>query len=110
MGERLKKKDHGQEAELFGGDGGQPVRKFYESPSCAIIMFDVTSRATCYNVPEWYRIVRRLDERIPTVICGNKVDDVKNRQVKPEDISFHLKNLPYYEISAKGSYNFASSI
>ncbi|KAI3873040.1 hypothetical protein MKX03_018661 [Papaver bracteatum] len=92
----------GHEAELFRGDWGEPERKFYESPSCAIIMFDVTSRATYDNVPEWYRIIRRLDERIPIVICGNKVDDVKNRQVKPADITFH----PYYEISAKGSYNF----
>lgn len=40
------------------------------------------------------------------VLCGNKVD-VKNRQVKPKQVTFHRKkNLQYHEISAKSNYNF----
>uniref|UniRef100_A0A3Q7ES45 GTP-binding nuclear protein n=1 Tax=Solanum lycopersicum TaxID=4081 RepID=A0A3Q7ES45_SOLLC len=40
------------------------------------------------------------------VLCGNKVD-VKNRQVKAKQVTFHRKkNLQYYEISAKSNYNF----
>ncbi|KAI3687737.1 hypothetical protein L1987_81439 [Smallanthus sonchifolius] len=43
---------------------------------------------------------------IPIVLCGNKVD-VKNRQVKAKQVTFHRKkNLQYYEISAKSNYNF----
>ena len=42
---------------------------------------------------------------IPIVVCGDKVD-VKNRQVKAKQLSFHRKkNLQYYEISAKINYN-----
>lgn len=49
---------------------------------------------------------RRVCENIPIVLCGNKVD-VKNRQVKPKQVTFHRKkNLQYYEISAKSNYNY----
>ncbi|CAA6660804.1 unnamed protein product [Spirodela intermedia] len=73
---------------------------------CAIIMFDVTARLTYKNVPTWHRDLCRVCENIPIVLCGNKVD-VKNRQVKAKQVTFHRKkNLQYYEISAKSNYNF----
>lgn len=88
--------------EKFGGlrDG------YYIHGQCAIIMFDVTSRLTYKNVPTWHRDLCRVCENIPIVLCGNKVD-VKNRQVKPKQVTFHRKkNLQYYEISAKSNYNY----
>lgn len=51
-------------------------------------------------------VLARVCENIPIVLCGNKVD-VKNRQVKAKQVTFHRKkNLQYYEISAKSNYNF----
>jgi len=89
--------------EKFGGlrDG------YYIQGQCAIIMFDVTSRMTYKNVPNWHRdIVRVCGDGIPIVICGNKVD-VKDRKVKAKQITFHRKkNLQYYDISARSNYNF----
>jgi len=88
--------------EKFGGlrDG------YYINGQCAIIMFDVTARLTYKNVPTWHRDLCRVCENIPIVLCGNKVD-VKNRQVKAKQVTFHRKkNLQYYEISAKSNYNF----
>jgi len=88
--------------EKFGGlrDG------YYISGQCAIIMFDVTNRMTYKNVPNWYRDIVRVCDPIPTVICGNKVD-IKERAVKPKNITFHRKkNLQYYDISARSNYNF----
>ena len=41
---------------------------------CGIIMFDVTSRITYKNVPNWHRDLERVCENIPIVLCGNKVD------------------------------------
>jgi len=39
-------------------------------------------------------------------LCGNKVD-VKNREVKPKNITFHRKkSIQYYEISVKSNYNY----
>lgn len=48
---------------------------------CAIIMFDVTSRITYKNVPNWHRDLVRVCENIPIVLCGNKVE-IKDRKVK----------------------------
>ncbi|TGZ54713.1 GTP-binding nuclear protein, partial [Temnothorax longispinosus] len=88
--------------EKFGGlrDG------YYIQGQCAVIMFDVTSRVTYKNVPNWHRDLVRVCENIPIVLCGNKVD-IKDRKVKAKSIVFHRKkNLQYYDISAKSNYNF----
>ncbi|GHJ86627.1 hypothetical protein NliqN6_3029 [Naganishia liquefaciens] len=88
--------------EKFGGlrDG------YYIQGQCGIIMFDVTSRITYKNVPNWHRDLERVCENIPIVLCGNKVD-VKERKVKTSGVTFHRKkNLQYFEISAKSNYNF----
>lgn len=66
---------------------------------CAIIMFDVTSRVTYKNVPNWHRDLVRVCENIPIVLCGNKVD-IKDRKVKAKSIVFHRKkNLQVLSIS-----------
>lgn len=88
--------------EKFGGlrDG------YYIQGQAAIIMFDVTSRMTYKNVPNWHKDLVRVCEGIPIVLCGNKID-VKDRKVKAKNITFHRKrNLQYYDISAKSNYNF----
>merc|ERR1712203_465587 len=63
--------------EKFGGlrDG------YYIQGQCAIIMFDVTSRVTYKNVPNWHRDLVRVCENVPICLVGNKVD-VKYRKVK----------------------------
>jgi len=88
--------------EKFGGlrDG------YYIQGQCAVVMFDVTSRVTYKNVPNWYRDLIRVCDNIPIVLVGNKVD-VKDRKVKAKTITFHRKkNIQYYDISAKSNYNF----
>jgi GTP-binding nuclear protein Ran len=88
--------------EKFGGlrDG------YYIQGNCAIIMFDVTSRNTYKNVPNWHRDIVRVCDNIPMVLVGNKVDCV-DRQVKAKMITFHRKKgLQYYDVSAKSNYNF----
>lgn len=88
--------------ERFGGlrDG------YYIQGQCAIIMFDVTSRVTYKNVPNWHRDLVRVCEKIPIVLCGNKVD-IKDRKVKIKSIQFHRKKgLQYFEVSAKSNYQF----
>ena len=73
---------------------------------CAIVMFDVTSRITYKNVPNWHRDLTRVCEGVPIVLVGNKVE-IKDRKVKAKAITFHRKkNLQYYDISAKSNYNF----
>lgn len=89
--------------EKFGGlrDG------YYLEGQCAILMFDLTSRITYKNIPNWHRDLTRIcTDAIPIVLTGNKVE-VKDRKVKAKQITFHRKkNLQYYDISAKSNYNF----
>merc|ERR1712193_197803 len=55
--------------EKFGGlrDG------YYIQGQCAIIMFDVTSRVTYKNVPNWHRDLIRVCEGIPNALWGSRV-------------------------------------
>jgi len=88
--------------EKFGGlrDG------YYIAAKGAIIFFDLTARVTYKNVANWFRDVNRVADGIPMCLIGNKCD-VKDRQVKPKQITFHRKkNMPYYDVSAKSHYNF----
>ena len=86
--------------EKFGGlrDG------YYIQGQCAIIMFDVTSRITYKNVPNWLRdLTRACGKNIPIVLLGYNKVGIKDRNVK---VTFHRKkNLQYYDISAKSSDN-----
>ena len=79
---------------------------YYIGGHCGIVMFDVTSRITYRSVPNWHKDLVRVCERIPIVLCGNKVD-VKDRKMQARAITFHRKNnMQYYDISARSNYNF----
>ena len=79
---------------------------YYLLGDAGILMFDVTNRISYKNVGNWHRDLIRVCGQIPVVLLGNKVD-VKNREVKPKQITFHRKkNLQYYDLSAKSNYNF----
>ncbi|KAK5580953.1 hypothetical protein RB653_000980 [Dictyostelium firmibasis] len=90
--------------EKFGG-----LREaYYFGSDCAILMFDVSSRVTYKNIPDWDNQLRRVKgcENIPVILCGNKVD-IRDRKVQPKDILYHRrKNYQYYDVSAKSNYNF----
>ncbi|CAO3616952.1 unnamed protein product [Mucor hiemalis] len=81
--------------EKFGGlrDG------YYIGGQCAIIMFNVTSRITYKNVPNWHCDL--------SVSVRTSLLFFAERKVKAKTITFHRKkNLQYYDISAKSNYNF----
>ncbi|KAI6208560.1 GTP-binding nuclear protein Ran [Aphelenchoides besseyi] len=80
---------------------------FYVQANCAIIMFDVTSRATYNNVPTWHGDLVRVCGNIPKVLVGNKVDEYLNREVSAlQGVNAHNLELQYYDISTKSSHNF----
>ena len=79
-----------------------PLRDgYYTDASAAFIFFDVTSRVTYKNVPNWHRDVLRVCPDIPIVLCANKVD-VQERKVRSKAITYHKKHkMGFYEISVK---------
>lgn len=88
--------------EKFGGlrDG------YYKEAQGAIVMFDLTSRVTLANVPNWVADVGKVASDIPVIICGNKAD-IKDRKVTHTDIKELLPaDAKYYDISARSNYNF----
>jgi GTP-binding nuclear protein Ran len=79
---------------------------YYKGADACILMFDLTGKDTYKKIPNLYNSVRATCGNIPIVLCGNKVD-CKDRKLQPRDITFHrIKNLYYYDISAKSNYNF----
>merc|ERR1712106_327081 len=63
--------------EKFGGlrDG------YYIQGQCAIVMFDVTSRVTYKNVPNWHRDLTGCARTFQLYCAATKVD-IKDRKVK----------------------------
>ena len=57
-------------------------------------MFDVSAGESHANVPAWHRTLSRIAENIPTVVCGNKID---------QTLRFHAERtagLLYSHVSA----------
>lgn len=79
---------------------------YYQGAQGAIVMFDVTNRKSYSHVGDWVSEVRQVCGDIPMVLCGNKVDDDKHREVKVGEITVHRElGLPYFEVSAQSLYN-----
>lgn len=77
-----------------------------------IIMFDITNIESYMNGKKWYELIRKLNtSEIPIVLVGNKLDLAQSRQVMPKNIKLHRElKVSYYEISAKGMYNYEKPI
>ena len=75
---------------------------------CAIVMFDVTSRISYKQVPNWCRDLTRGGRNIPIAIVGNMVD-IKDRKVKAKHVTTSVVGTnsmrAYGDISAKKCYN-----
>jgi GTP-binding nuclear protein Ran len=86
---------------------GQEINEaHYVGAKCAIIMFDVSSERSYQQVPKWYKSITNVCEKIPIVLCGNKIDVDKTHVMKKRNRFAKKKNLVYYDISAKSNYNF----
>ncbi|XP_047738166.1 GTP-binding nuclear protein GSP1/Ran-like isoform X2 [Hyalella azteca] len=85
-----------------GQEKAGPLRDhYYQDAQGAILFFDVTSKVTYKNIPEWHRDITRVCGDIPVVLFANKVD-VAERKVKGKAISYHKKH-PQQMILVEGS-------
>jgi len=101
--------DFASEVELWDisiPEGSSPniAEHLFIGADAAILMFDVTKRASYNHIPLWHRSVTRVCENVPMVLCGNKRES-KNRVVKPKDIQFHRKKLLQYYDTGSDGYN-----
>jgi GTPase SAR1 family protein len=57
-------------------------------------MFEVTSRETYKNVPNWFRDARRQHDYEPIVLVGNKCDmPLASHAVKAKMVTFHRRKV-----------------
>ena len=72
----------------------------------AFIIYDISSKKSFENLTEWINYLNSI-EKMPMIICGNKIDLVVDRQVtKEEGEKFAKKNnLVFFEVSAKTNGN-----
>ena len=71
----------------------------------AFIIYDISSKKSFENLTEWINYLNSI-EKMPMIICGNKID-LDDRQVKKEEgEEFAKKNkLVFFEVSAKTNEN-----
>jgi GTP-binding nuclear protein Ran len=75
----------------------------YTDAQAAVLMFSVQDQKSYDNLGDW---LGKIDNPIPLVICGNKVD-LKKRVVHPKNIKFHFEcGAKYFDTSAKSNYNY----
>ena len=73
---------------------------------CALLFFSVTDSESYRKTKEIYEAQTETFGLIPTILCGNKVDQ-KFREVKPRQIRFHKEvGITYCDISAKSCFNY----
>ena len=72
----------------------------------AFIIYDISSKKSFENLTEWINYLNSI-EKMPMIICGNKIDLVDDRQVSKEEGEEFAKknNLIFFEISAKTNEN-----
>lgn len=83
-----------------------PLRDdYYKGVNGAILFFDVTSRVTYKNIPQWHKDITRVCPDIPIALCANKIDvNPTVRKVKTKNIIYHQKypnQISLFEISVK---------
>ena len=72
----------------------------------AFIIYDISSKKSFESLTGWIDYLNSI-EKMPMIICGNKIDLVVDRQVtKEEGEEFAKKNnLVFFEVSAKTNKN-----
>jgi len=77
---------------------------YYRDASAALLIYDITSASSFNKVKEWVNELRvNVPDDIIIVVVGNKIDQAKNRQLKPEIGQEYARSVgaSFIETSAK---------
>ncbi|MFX1252469.1 MAG: CHAT domain-containing protein [Promethearchaeota archaeon] len=121
IGADISTKDMEIDGEFYGSIsiwdlGGQERFSFvrptyYKNTRGALLVFDVTRKATLDNVKRWMTELLQFAEDVSVILVGNKIDLAEARQVTPEMAEAVARelNIPYIETSAKTGENVSES-
>jgi len=81
--------------DIGGQDSFKLVRgKFYKQAIAALLIFDLTNRKSFDNLEPWIKeAIDNVEQEIPFVLVGNKLDLAENRAVSTEEIQKKAKEL-----------------
>ena len=76
------------------------------------LSFDLTKKKTFEGIPDWLNVIKKIDDKIPIILFGNKWDLIENREVEEEEAKAlaYQYNLEYFETSAKEDINVKEGI
>ena len=84
------------------------TRSYYRNTSCALLVYDITSRRTFESLNNWLEDARNFGNgAMRFVLVGNKADSEGERQVRREEgEEFARANaMLFFEVSAKETLN-----
>jgi len=84
------------------------IPSYIRDSSVAVVVYDITKRATFLNTSKWIEDVRKeRGDDVVIMLVGNKSDKSEERQVSTDEGEEHAKeeNVLFIETSAKLGYN-----
>ena len=84
------------------------LEKLVKDTDAGLLMFDVTSKNSLYNIEMYISIFRGHDPSLPIILLGSKVDLMVKRLIEQEYLEKYLSRnniTRYYEISVKEDTN-----
>jgi small GTP-binding protein len=89
------------------------TRGYYRGSAGALLMFDLTSRATFLNIERWLQDLREIARPdLTTILIGNKADLTEQREVPQDEARTYAEtnHMAYFETSAKTGDNVTGSV
>ena len=86
------------------------IPSYIKDSAVAIIVFDITSRASFQSVEKWIEDAKNLrDDEVLLVLIGNKSDLKDMRAVSTEEADAYARSrgIMYFEVSARQGVNIA---
>ena len=84
------------------------LEELVKNSDAGLLMFDITSKNSLYNIEMYISVFRRHDPSLPIILLGNKVDLMVKRLIEQEYVEKYLSRnniTRYYEISVKEDIN-----
>ena len=81
--------------DIGGQDSFKLVRgKFYKQAIAALLIFDITNKKSFDNLESWIKeAIDNVEQQIPFILVGNKLDLTDNRAVQTAEIQKKAKDL-----------------
>ena len=78
------------------------IPNYVRSSSIAFLIYDVSSKSSFDNIPNWINFIKYNEKNATLVLCGNKID-ISERQVKKEEgeALAQKEKIAFFEVSAK---------